>query len=438
MGSSSKLVALLAGIGVTAAAAFVAVGPGPTTAEPCAAQPGWFVNPQQPDNFDVDDDNCRFHQWGWQQFLWLTAPATPGGQINLLGLAYPEDLFASTDSAPAYPGRGATPGLLSLAPSLTKVPEITQAGQNPKVLVDQQGRVVFYAVFLDRGFYDFVRDNRFFNPTALAAAPDTLNFPLTGTGALEIKTAWRVAVKGDSVLIPAAETRFYTTAGEVPRLGIRNDTLVVDPVATDTVTLALVGVHAVGTVPNHPEFIWSSFEHVDNAPACAATPVAARNPATGQPWSFYPGNASCSGPFSSCNIGRTVAQFQSFTPNTVCQVNPWGDTVQASPNRANILALNASVQSLLPAGSLLRNYVLLGGIWTRADTVAEGILPFTTAQEHGSPLLANTAMESFTQATNCLGCHTVNRNSADPWEQKNIAISHAFPVSLVRSLMAAD
>ena len=31
-------------------------------------------------------------------------------------------------------------------------------------------------------------------------------------------------------------------------------------------TLALVGIHIVGTVQNHPEFVWSTFEHILNAP----------------------------------------------------------------------------------------------------------------------------------------------------------------------------
>lgn len=33
-----------------------------------------------------------------------------------------------------------------------------------------------------------------------------------------------------------------------------------------TVTVALVGLHVVGTTINHPEFLWATFEHKLNSP----------------------------------------------------------------------------------------------------------------------------------------------------------------------------
>jgi hypothetical protein len=415
-----------------APAAFVLTSRSEVAQDTCTAPANWFPVVEQPVDFPVDD-NCSFHQWAWQEFLWLAQlPGDGSAEANFLGLAYPSDLFVA-NPAP-YPGRPTGAALLRVLPRDVKddehldVEAITQAGSGD-VLIDQAGNVVFYSVLIDSTWYNFARSNGFNVPATLLSAPDTLNFPTDGPGSLELKTAWRVAVLGDSTYIPNAATRFFTTQGYVPAVRIDSGKIVPDTTAFSLATLALVGMHVVGTVPGHPEFIWASFEHVDNAPPCAATPAPASGPGGGA-WSLYPAGLSCpvdaNGNAAPCNVGHGGQPVTSFAPTPVCQVNPWGGA-PGSDNAANIQSINASVAAQLPpAKAVLANYVLVGGQWT-----SPGGLPATSGTNtniHGSPLLANTSMESFTQAygTTCFSCHNPSPG-AQGFSGKNLSVSHVWP-----------
>lgn len=442
--------AVLASIPVLTA--FLREGPYGKAAEApqqaCTAPASWFPSTPRPVNFQVGSDNCKFHQWAWQEFLWATqsAPGTSGAP-NFLGFAYPGDLFVANPLP--YPGRAtgvartARNGragragrgeVLDLRPRDRKddetvnVDAIAQAGTT-NILIDAAGHPVYYVILIDSTWYTFARDSGYNRASKRLAAPASLNFPTDGPGTLELKTAWRVAQMGDSVLIPGAATRFITTRANIAPVRVAGGKFVVDTANPVSATMALVGMHVVGTVPNHPEFIWATFEHVDNAPACAKTPAPSTNPATGQPWSLYTGNTSCANPFTTgCNKGQGRSP-ASFAPTPVCQLNPWGDTSDTTANAQNIQSLNASVAAQLTGPrALLKNYFLLGGQWT-----FPGGLPALfahgsdTTNIHGSSKLANTTMESFTQTLTCFTCHNVKPGSAN-FSGKNISVSHVWPL----------
>ena len=413
----------------------------------CTAPAAWFPTTPRPVNFQVGSDNCKFHQWAWQEFLWATQPASGTSAPNFMGFAYPGDLFVANPLP--YPGR-ATAGartarnsrtaragrgeLLDLRPRDRKddetinVDAISQAGTT-NILIDAAGHPVYYVILIDSTWYTFARDSGYNRAAKRQAAPASLNFPTDGPGTLELKTAWRVAQMGDSVLIPNAATRFITTRANIAPVRVAGGKFVVDTANPVAATMALVGMHVVGTVPDHPEFIWATFEHVDNAPACAATPASTTNPATGQRWSFYTDSVKCASVFGrACNKGQAGGP-ASFAPTPVCQVNPWGDTT-ATPttNAQNIQSLNASVAAQLTGQrALLKNYFLLGGQWT-----FPGGLPALfargsdTTNIHGSAMLSNTTMESFTQSMTCFSCH--NPTSGSGFNAKNIAVSHVWPL----------
>jgi hypothetical protein len=394
----------------------------------CTAPATWFPTVQQPVNFQVENDNCNFHRWAWQEFLWLMQASGTGGEANFLTLANPNDLFV--DNPLPYPGRPEGAGLTFMPrdrkdAELMDAEAIHQAGDNG-VLIDQAGQPVFYTILLDSTWYNFARSNGFNTAAGFRAAADTLNFPTGGTGALEVKTAWRVAAVGGSTYIPDAASRFFTTQAQIPTVTVQGGAFVTDTTKMRAATLALVGMHVVGTVPGHPEFIWATFEQVDNAPLCSQTPTGATNDSTGSPWSLYPANLRCTS--ETCNL---LPKQASFTPTPVCRVAAYGDTSLKSPNVQNIQALNASVQSQLASGSVLRFYRLIGGQWT-----FPGGLPVTTGDStnlRGSSLLANLTMESFLQwkvnvDTTCFTCH----NAPSERFPKKIEVSHVWPRSFTR------
>ena len=72
----------------------------------------------------------------------------------------------------------------------------------------------------------------------------------------------------DAATLPNASA-YVTMPAVVPSYQVNADNTVWTPDGTQQVTLALVGMHIVGTVQNHPEFFWAWFVLLDNAPVAA-------------------------------------------------------------------------------------------------------------------------------------------------------------------------
>src|SRR6185295_8155631 len=210
-------------------------------AAPCPVSAAWFA-PNAPEaSFKFADDNCAFHQWAVQEFLYLMQkdPKDPNGYLRFLTMASPHALFLYQGDAPAsYPGSPRTQfklgaGMARLratskandAPRVVFLPRTlktenttfdaaTQAGSNA-VLVDQAGQVVYYTSQINKVYYDFILNNKYYKKEAYASMPPETSFPI---GAVEVKSSWRIAFKENKYYIPKADLdqgKFYTVEGEV-------------------------------------------------------------------------------------------------------------------------------------------------------------------------------------------------------------------------------
>src|SRR5208337_4099875 len=79
-----------------------------------------------------------------------------------------------------------------------------------------------------------------------------INTRTTRHGAIEIKLAWRELGGNDD------RSRFYTTKVKVK-------TSEREP-QEKTIDVGLVGMHIAMKTESSPEWIWATFEHIDNAP----------------------------------------------------------------------------------------------------------------------------------------------------------------------------
>ena len=424
--------------------------PSPTA---CSADPAWFPVTAFPDgNAFPNSNNCDFHQWSWQMFLWLREPAStePGSALNFETFANPNAVLRPGGPGDTpYPGRTADQGSQMLAraaksASTVDADDIFQAGAGNRILIDQVGNVVYYTGLLNQTFWDFVVDNQLYDLSALQSIASGTDFPVN---TIELKVSWRIAATYDSTgalettYIANADSQFYTTRATVPVVEVVDGTITDNTGKTQDALLAMVGMHVVGVVKDHPEFIWATFEHKANAPDCAVLPAGATNSGTGLPWSFYTPNT----PVTVQN------QFDGNTPLAVvsiCRQVPWGGG--DDQNIANIQNLNASVAPHL-AGTVWANYQLIGAVWTTGDDDIPGPngAPMQAGDRQlGSLDLANTTMETFTQDANCFACHnggvhtvTVTGGNQPPSGQivaaKHLDLSH-FIVNYQAAQQAAS
>ena len=186
--------------------------------------------------------------------------------------------------------------------------------------------------------------------------------------AIEIKTSW-VEAAG---LGPDAST-FIQMPAIVPTYDKTNPNDWV-PNGTKVVTLAMVGLHVVGSTAGHPEMLWGTFEHLSNGPSAqysyAKTPsgtgVIPQN--TVGSWVFCANGAVA--PFNQMRMqmggagGTHILPIPPFAITNVLRTMPWGLPSANAVGNAEVISLNNTVRALLHPADIRRNYFHGGTTWT--------------------------------------------------------------------------
>lgn len=401
----------------------------------CLASPSWFPHTQTPPPNEGASSpfgdpnttsNCNFHQWSWQKFLYLTRTSSDNGKLNFENLVQVDNQMSPVSST-----------MLVLSDS-------SQAGTG-SVLLDKKNRAVYYAIYIDSSMFHFAntyadlfvkncRSGSTLDPAKMKSLGyDTLTYPV---GSFEVKTSWILVSS-----LPSDEVADYYVSEAL----LNNK-------KTD---VALLGMHIVGRVINHPEFIWATFDHANLAPTVKwpaniltdsipdPTQILSTSDAV-----FYNANL----PMNACSITKSAgstAPFQSTyhlfdhgTQPEYQNILPHLRT-QDSTNLANINMINNDVATKLNAESgPWKNYYYFGSIWIdpTTSTLQPGdanIGSLWAANLRGSRALSNVTMETYIQALstpptptksfNCFGCHgTVNFKITGAGADYNLALSHLF------------
>jgi alpha-glucosidase len=146
--------------------------------------------------------------------------------------------------------------------------EINQAFTSP--LYDQNGKEVRYEVYLNDDEFDYLVENKLYNldgQIVFSQNHQPVNFPSgdidTGkSGAMEVKLAWKeLDPKRD---IPS---RFFTQTVLLPKLN-KSGEPILDSNGNFTncqqQKVGLVGMHISAKTKSSPQWIWATFEQVDN------------------------------------------------------------------------------------------------------------------------------------------------------------------------------
>ncbi len=224
--------------------------------------------------------------------------------------------------------------------------------------------------------------------------------------AVELKTAW-VEAKN----LPAS-CDYITLKAKIPDYDTSDPMKKVWPqTGTRVATLAMIGMHVVGSTKGHPELIWATFEHRCNAPTTSYTyngtsPNMAGPTETG-PWLLSSTNTPAT-PIQSrmfYNSGTMPAQIEALSgktigPTDVQRLFPWGTLGTNTSSNTQVIATNHAVLSQLAAGDIRGNYIMTGATWRPFGALSgPGV---------GTNKLANTTMETFAQGSNCFDCHQGN------------------------------
>lgn len=403
------------------------------SADSCNCETSWFPHEQTPAPKEGDGSpfdsksttNCDFHQWSWQKFLWVTKPLPSGNPFFLdsLDLVSPE----MEDVAPQL-------GIKLVLSSINQAGSRGVLRSNPKF--NNTADTVYYSIHINKLLKDkAVLAASLINSGKLPVS-NLETFPV---GALELKVSW---INIDAIAKAQQKDYFTTKAAVVNSKGQYVQK-----------TMALLGMHVVGVVKNHPEFIWATFEHKDMAPVYdkKTNSVTAANEML-----FYEkGTTKGIGGIKWIKNGtspvvpnKAFILYEYGVPKDV-NTGAFMATSQSEPaNFNNIDNINKCVASNLK--DVFKNYFYNGSIWLDFDGVSpenqakaivtkdiSSALPDSLAR--GSVNLANITMETYTQTfqndihdinngnvISCFFCHqSANFDKSRPGKSP-LFLSHLF------------
>jgi hypothetical protein len=405
-----------------------------------------------------NDGQRPFDQFSWQSLVALNWPANPDGgpavdqpfnadpSVKRVWEYYksPSVVFLPDGGAPnpSYPSPDAPPDVCRLAAAsvnaapalpirmLTKLDDaanfpddINEAAVNLP-LIDKNLNYTVYEVLMNRDEFQYILDAGLYHqagqnqrrvdfPSGHYA--DTRHNVGGPEGAIELKLSWRILdpTKGDDA------SRYFTRLGQIVVPARHSATG--KPFCTPPVTLGLVGMHILHKTAHEQFWVWSTFEHEDNAPT-TPTPEdqpGCALPSTGQQYSFF-------------TPGCTQADGGACAPNAPPVTLDGGFTWQPKPPYARDFAtagkFGTQVVRCRPvydmatqmstvwrkklAGTPWAHYHLVGTQWavkTDGTPLPDGGPPPKVIPTY----LGNTTAETYLQKgtsvlgfeSSCIGCH---------------------------------
>jgi len=289
-------------------------------------------------------------------------------------------------------------------------------------LVAQNRTYVRYEIRVNEPEYDAIASGGWNIGRNLPDETHPADLPV---GSIAVKAAWRLLTDADT---PAVRSRFYVVKDAEVTDVVKS--LAAGRTVCSKADVALVGLHIAIKTRYRPQWLWSTFEHVDNVPPVGEGE--AREPdakSAGAPYSFYdPSKPDRRLPLLGSAASLPVGQ--SNPPNT----DPEPMQVRRRhPIRASTMALNRAYWALPGVkGTVWEHYMLVASQWPTAPnppgpqndgTYFPGLtLSADTPREpyqsddpslENKENLANTTIETYLQdaPSSCVACHASLANA---------------------------
>lgn len=367
-----------------------------------------------------------FDIYSWNTFIALNWPPGPNGNgdpnktigqngdNDTVWEHYRDvsDIFLPGGKKPSYTGPTTVPTQCkaSYKPGMRI---LSQVGKTPTVLtdfsqpfntgplIDQDGNYTRYEILVNKPMFDYILQNTLYSKAGQKVFSGAVKFPcgvLNGPeGAIMVKSSWKV-------ISPADKSRFHTQTVLVYSPASQNPKY---PASCSTKLMGLVGLHIGHKTNSASQWLWSTFEHVDNAPTEAD--VASGKLKT--TYNYY--NPKCSAancppnqvPPRPWNPTKVSAFHSQVVRMNMFKGNEFAFTSAAERN-ADALKLLLGVSS----SSVWQNYELISTMWPTNT----GQCQATAGDPLGTPapnFLANTTLETYIQgmvpnvSSNCIECH---------------------------------
>jgi hypothetical protein len=285
---------------------------------------------------------------------------------------------------------------------------LDEAGQPLKSgpLIDQQGVFTRFSILVNRAMFDYIRDNQLYGRKGQDAFGGPALFPCgfnsgnakapsqtPSLGPIMLKASWKILdpQKDDASRFHVAKMLVYTPANDDPKIDE----------SCELATVGLVGLHVVHKTASAPQWIWSSFEQVDNAPDEGDVKS---NKLKAHYNYFTPGCADCAA--------------HNEPPPT-----PWDPNKHAQPSQIVRLTSIPDLDQDAPPVNALYQAAVKNSVWSNYQLLSAQwpSVPFSKAFCKVNPLdikaqpipqfLANATMESFAQgrtpgaSSSCIDCH---------------------------------
>jgi len=281
-------------------------------------------------------------------------------------------------------------------------------------LIDQQGHYAIFDILMNRQMFNYIMANHLNTKAGQAANSNlSVDFPAGDNskeefGAFMLKVSWRILSPGE-----VQAKNFHTVEALV----------LTPPGATRRClkeSLGLVGFHAVHKTASRPQWIWTSFEHVQNVPA--------RDEVTAHrlhgPYNFF--SVSCKG-----DCAENATPPTPWDPDPTLGLRFRSDNsfksqiVRETPLTNAAKNMNTIFQSML-SNSVWKNYMLISTQWpsafsctslqSKSPNTADPKTDFLKQPDMTcSPaptFLANSTLETYSQgdvplaSSSCIACHS--------------------------------
>jgi hypothetical protein len=384
----------------------------------------------------------NFDEFSWQTFIALNwpvdpgtrgAPLNPGNPQTLLGAgnsyatvwgSYRDvvELYTGAVRPVAFDGPDGAPpvcpdtaqGRITLVMG-SKIGSLLRDGDEAFSfpLVDQHNNYVYYDIRFNRDQYNFIRGADTDQSTWLYLARNLMAAEQRGPiqmpwgtqnpyqqGAVMVKSAWRQLTAADDA------SRYFTMAAQV-----------YDPTVTPAVcrpvTVGLIGLHIAHKLQGQPQWVWSSFEQVDNVPP---DPGAGAPPHLPMSFNNNTNNPQTHNGFTNRPASQQLVAQRS--PTQVTRLNP----IPTTPAGQSTVDINNRYRAAL-AGTPWANYQLVITQWPSNPSQfrikeSGGIYPRDSGQPFPVNNAVNTVMETYFQAqsdaagatlgnggNSCMQCH---------------------------------